>query len=66
MKVPKLGPIRLRQVGTALHEKLPESLRSEMVDGKSWLKVDLGEMADGRYGAGASELKDGSPTSLEG
>ena len=66
MSLPMLGPVRVRQVGDDLYEKLPEPLRSEMPENKPWIKVDLADMAGGPYGAGGTELKDGSPTSLDG
>lgn len=66
LSVPLVGPTRVRQVGADLYEQLPEPLRSEMPDGKPCIQIDLAEMTGGAYGTGATELKDGTPTSLNG
>jgi len=50
--------IRQRVVDQALYQKLPESLRSRVSDGKPWIKVDLREAAGRIDGVSGLQITD--------
>ena len=59
MRMPMIGEMEVRYVGSVMYQKMPESFAAQMPPGKKWVEIDYEKMMQKEYGSSFSEMQEG-------
>jgi hypothetical protein len=65
LSVPSVGTMVVRSVYPVMYIQMPAALASQLPSGKSWLSINLDEVAQSKLGASLSQLSDSSQAATQ-
>lgn len=62
MRMPMgMGEVEMRQIGTVIYQRWPETMQAQMPGQKPWLRMDLDAMMQEQFGTSFSQMQGNAP-----